>query len=74
MPADVRIYTLGLILEGDEASRFVEVKGDSAATGGCLIFTYADALRSPEVSDSWVENIEGAHAYFQESGWRIDCV
>jgi hypothetical protein len=41
MPADVRFDTLGFILEGDEAGRFVEVKDDIAATGGFLIFTYA---------------------------------
>jgi hypothetical protein len=72
MAADIKLGTMGRILEGDEEGRFVEVQDDSDRTGGFLIFTYADAARSPEVFDGWVADLEGVERYFRESGWRVD--
>jgi hypothetical protein len=68
----VRLATLGRIQSGEETGRVVEVLDDTTRTGGYLIFTYADIDRSPEVFDSWVENLESVEKYFEESGWEID--
>jgi hypothetical protein len=70
--AEIPLSRIGLILDGDGAGRFVEIIDDSQNTGGYLIFTYADAERSPEVFDSWVETFEDVQRYFAESGWRVD--
>lgn len=69
---EIPIGALGRIQAGDELGRVVEVVDDTARTGGYLIFTYADADRSPEVFDSWVESLEDVGKYFAESGWEID--
>lgn len=72
MGHDIPLSTLGQIVNGRETGRFVEVIDDSLRTGGYLIFTYADAERSPEVFDSWVETFADVEAYFRESDWRVD--
>ncbi len=64
--------TIGLILEGQEAGRFVQIVDDSQNTGGYLSYTYADATRGPEAFDAWVETLADVHGYFRESGWRVD--
>ncbi len=69
---NVQVATLGRILAGEEAGRFVEVIDDSASSGGYPIFTYADADKSPEVFDSWVGTFEDVERYFAESGWTIE--
>jgi hypothetical protein len=68
---EIRLETLGRILEGDETGRVVEVWDDSANTGGFLIFTYADVDRSPEVFDAWVATMADVESYFAESNWRV---
>jgi hypothetical protein len=72
MASNIPIDTVGPILEGKQAARFVEVIRDSCNTGGFLIFTYADASRAPEAFDSWVEHLQDVVQYFREAGWRID--
>ncbi len=64
--------TLGRILAGQEAGRYVEVLDDTRNSGGFLIFTYADAGRSPEVFDAWVETLADIETYFLESSWEIE--
>jgi hypothetical protein len=71
MHSDPPLSTVGEILGGKEAGRFVEVLDDSARTGGYLIFTYADAQRSPEVFDIWAETWDDVEQIFREASWRI---
>lgn len=71
---DLRLGTLGHIRVGDDAGRVVEVIDDRSNSGGFLICTYADADRSPEAFDSWVETIVDVEAYFDECGWRIEWI
>ena len=69
---DIPLKVVGLIRDGDEAGRYVEVIDDSARTGGYLIFTYADRSRSPGVFDAWVKTFQNVEQYFAESGWLVD--
>jgi hypothetical protein len=68
----VRVGTLGRIVAGEESGRVVEVLDDSARTGGYLIFTYADADRSPDVFDSWQDSLAEVQRYFNESRWEVE--
>lgn len=68
---ELPIGVLGEIVAGAEAGRFVEVVDDAENTGGFLIVTYADADRSPEVFDAWVESIVDVELYFEELGWSV---
>ena len=68
---DIRLHTIGEILDGDEVGRFVEVLDDFDNSGGYLIMTYADESRSPEVFDAWVENIIDVENFFEESSWTV---
>lgn len=69
---DLRLSTLGKITAGDEAARVVEVIDDGQNTGGFLIFTYADAARSPEVFDVWLPSIVDVELYFDDRGWEVE--
>jgi hypothetical protein len=71
---DLRIGTLGYIRSGDELGRVVEVIDDWSNTGGFLISTYADADRSPEAFDSWVDSIVEVDVYFDERGWEVEWI
>jgi len=66
-----QVGVLGEIVAGHELGHFVKVMDDTENTGGFLIVTYADAERSPEVFDSWVESIIEVDKYFEELGWRV---
>lgn len=68
---EIRLGTVGEIVTGVEAGRFVEVLDDWSGSGGFLIFTYENRDRSGETFDSWVENIIDVERYFDESGWEI---
>ena len=68
---ELPVGTLGEIVAGVDAGRFVEIVDDSESSGGFLIVTYADADRSPEVFDSWVESIVDVELYFEELGWSV---
>ncbi len=68
----IPLGVIGRILRGDERGRFVEVVDDGPRTGGFLIFTYADADRSPEVFDAWVKTLDAVESYFRESGWSVE--
>lgn len=73
---DIRVGVLGEILTGTEAGRYVEIVDDAENTGGYLIVTYADALRSPEVYDAWVESVVDVELYFEDAAWSVrwtDC-
>jgi len=70
--AEIPLNTIGLIIDGEAAGRFVEVVDDSWNTGGYLIFTHADHERSPEVFDGWAETFDDVHKYFSESNWRVE--
>lgn len=69
---EVPIGRLGRILAGPETGRTIEVVDDSEATGGFLIFTYADFDRSPEIFDVWVETYSDVLACFKETGWQVE--
>lgn len=68
---EIRLHVLGEILSGDEVGRFVEIIDDARNTGGYLIVTYADAARSPDIFDAWVESIVDVELYLEEAGWTI---
>ena len=68
---DLRIGSLGLIVSGREEGRWVEVVDDHNESGGYLILTFADAHRSPDAFDAWVESILDVELYFDECGWDI---
>jgi len=54
---ELPIGVIGEIVAGVDVGRFVEIVDDAENTGGFLVVTYADADRSPEVFDSWLESI-----------------
>jgi hypothetical protein len=62
---------VGLIVEGSEVGRWVEVLDDQASTGGYLVVTFSDSHRSPPIFDAWVESIVDVQRYFVECGWTI---
>jgi hypothetical protein len=62
---------VGLIVEGSEVGRWVEVLDDQASTGGYLVLTFSDPHRSPPIFDAWVESIVDVQRYFVECGWTI---
>jgi hypothetical protein len=72
MTANPPLGTLGRIVEGEEAGRFVEVLDDLNHSGGYLICTYADDQRSHEPFDSWVETYDEVNALFFESNWTVE--
>ena len=69
---DIPFGTLGQIKSGEGVGRYVEVLDDAENTGGFLICTYADADRSPEAFDDWMESIADVEAFFDESGWIVE--
>jgi hypothetical protein len=68
---ELPIGVIGEIVAGVDVGRFVEIVDDAENTGGFLVVTYADADRSPEVFDSWLESIVDVELYFEELGWRV---
>ncbi len=71
---DIPFGILGLIKAGDGVGRYVEVLNDAENTGGFLICTYADADRSPEAFDDWVETRADVDVFFNECSWDIEWV
>lgn len=68
---DIRLDTVGEILAGVDAGRFVEIADDRATSGGFLVLVYSNADRSGEGFDSWVESLDDVDAYFEENGWDV---
>lgn len=72
MAADPPLGTLGEIVEGEEAGRFIEVLDDRNNSDGYLICTYADDQRCHEPLVSWVATYDEVNAVFFESNWTVE--
>lgn len=68
---DIRLNTLGRIVEGDESGCFVRILDDSESTGGFLILTSIDRSFEDGFND-WVEDAEALDSYWSEAGWTIE--
>lgn len=68
---DIRTKTLGEIVAGEDAGRFVEVLDDSHVSGGFLILIYDNVDRSGAAHDHWVESIVDVELFFDELEWVV---
>ena len=66
-----RFGTLGEILSGEDAGRFVEILDDKAVSGGLLIFVYERIDRSGASYDYWLESADDFLYLEAELGWQI---
>jgi hypothetical protein len=68
---DIKIGTLGRIIEGDDIGLYVRVLDDSHNTGGYLILTSTHQDMS-DGADNWVEDRDTLSRYFFESHWVVE--
>ena len=69
---DIRLNTLGRIVQGENCGVFIHVIDDAENTGGYLIFSCENQKFEGEVFDNWVENWESLQRHFAGSNWVID--
>ncbi len=68
--SNIRLDTIGEILEGDDKGKFIKILDDSQSTGGYLIVT-SQGPKFETGYDDWVEDWDSLEGYFQESNWII---
>ena len=68
---EIKINTLGKIIEGDNLGWYVKVIDDTNDTGGYFIYEFEDLDESIGF-DTWLENINKVNGYFYESEWKIE--
>ncbi len=70
---DIRLNTVGEIIEGDQKGWFVLVEFDQDNTGGYYIYQapIPEVKKSTEGYDDWLESKNDVEGYFNESNWKI---
>jgi hypothetical protein len=70
---EIKLNTVGQIVEGDQKGWYIVVEHDEKETGGYYVYQapIEDVLNSTEGFDDWLESFEDVEGYFEESNWLI---
>lgn len=74
MDNEIKIATLGKILEGQENGEYVLIEAAQAGSKDFLIFVgpTSDPKHGPGGGDYWVEDYESLKKFFKEANWKIE--
>lgn len=73
MNDNVKIETIGKVLEGEYKNWFIFIEDDHNNSGGYLIllFNHPDRLKSSQGYDYWAEDRSSLEEMFKEAKWKI---
>lgn len=70
MTSPIPIGKVGRIVAGPQQGSYIEVRDDTANTGGYLILLGHDRDFTAG-ADDWVADLAQLQSYFANSGWKI---
>ncbi len=71
---NIKLHTVGQIIEGESAGWYLYIKEDAENTGGYLLLLSPEPAFSilHEGYNNWVESFDDLAKFFNEAGWKID--
>ncbi|MGA4856449.1 hypothetical protein ACPCAB_07255 [Streptomyces koyangensis] len=69
---EIKFGTVGKIMVGDEAGRFVLIQELPDVPPSYLVLTAADSEFEESGGDEWVEDYASLLEFFEEGGWLVD--